>query len=48
MRAINNLRTRVSQYGLRYVLRVIINNKIYRPIDKTITSVEKVMFVVVS
>lgn len=36
--------TRVSRYGLKYVMTVILRNKIYHPLDKLVLGVEKRLF----
>lgn len=34
-------KTRVSRYGIKYVLKIIVRNKIYHPLDNFILSIEK-------
>lgn len=44
MNIIEKFKTRVSKYGFKYVFEIILRNKIYRPLDKAVFFVSKILW----
>lgn len=44
MNIFNKFKTRVQRYGLKFVMGVIIKNKIYRPLDQVVMRISKIIY----